>query len=129
MASPGGLRLGKRSIWFYSRGTLYSPRSPAQQIDKDDDVNDQHGRDVEHGQIVRDAELGRVHIVLERRDIRVDEVEKPDDVEEPDRRRSKNAPGAQTRERQERQHSRSNIAVGGWYRESAGQVGRNKAGH
>jgi hypothetical protein len=36
-----------------------------QQVDEDDDVDDDHRRHVENGQIIRDAEIGGVDMVLE----------------------------------------------------------------
>ncbi len=63
----------------------------AQQIDRNNDVNDRHGRHVEHRQIIRDAELRRIHAVLEGGDVRVGKIERPDDIEEPDHWRREDA--------------------------------------
>src|SRR6478672_78207 len=51
-----------------------------QQVGEDHHVDDHHGRHVENGKVVRDAEIGGIDVILERRDVGVDQVEQSDDI-------------------------------------------------
>jgi hypothetical protein len=55
-----------------------STRLTAKQIDEDDDVDDQHGRHIDYGEIVGGAELGRIDVGGEGGEVGVGEVEEAD---------------------------------------------------
>src|SRR6516165_8206707 len=52
-----------------------------QQVSEDDDVHDHHRWHVEDGEVIGDAEIRWIHVILEGGDVRVDQVEQPDDIE------------------------------------------------
>ena len=68
-------------------------------------------------------------MVLDRGDIGVDEIQEPDDIEQPQYRDRDLQLVAQTCKRREREQRRSEIAIGGRNRESLRQIGRDKARH
>ena len=56
------------------------------QVSEDDDVHDHHRWHIEDGEEIGDAEIRWIDVILEGGDVRVGQVEQPDDIEQPHHR-------------------------------------------
>jgi hypothetical protein len=88
-------------------------------------VHDHHRWHVEDGEVIRDAEISRIDVILEGGDVRIDQVEQPDDIEQPHHRHRGSVLITDTGEREQREHGGGQVAIGHRHREGARQLRRD----
>jgi hypothetical protein len=86
----------------------------SKQISKDEHMHDYHCRDVENRQVIRSGKLDGIDLVLESGNVGVNQIKKPDNIEQPQHGHRKGTLISNTSKGDKRENDCGQIAIRCW---------------